>query len=296
MELKHTPSPRAIGPGGLNLGEGPMWDAASQRFFYVDIHGCTLHAWSPEHDRSEQWTLPERICWLVPRRDGDGFIAGLQSGFVRLWTEPSLRWEPMGSPHAGEPQVRLNDAKADARGRIWAGSMNNDDASLRQGRLTRLDADGQWSVMERDIYIANGPAIAADGSWMLHTDSFRNTVYRYDIAPDGGLSGKREWLRFGEDQGTPDGMNFDRDGNVWIAFWGGSCIRQFTPDAQCLRTVALPAPNITCVAFGGKNLDLMLVTSARAELDAATLARYPEAGNTWVLELGVQGVLPCTFG
>ena len=80
--------------------------------------------------------------------------------------------------------------------RIWAGSMNNDDASLRQGRLTRLDADGQWSVLERDIYIANGPAIAADGSWMLHTDSFRNTVYRYDIAPDGSLSGKREWLRF----------------------------------------------------------------------------------------------------
>ena len=75
----------------------------------------------PSTNRSEQWTLPERICWLVPRRDGDGFIAGLQSGFVRLWTEPSLRWEPMGSPHAGEPQVRLNDAKADARGQDLGG-------------------------------------------------------------------------------------------------------------------------------------------------------------------------------
>jgi sugar lactone lactonase YvrE len=63
-----------------------------------------------------------------------------------------------------------------------------------------------------------------------------------------------------------------------------------------LRTIPLPAPQITSMAFGGKNLDLLLVTSARVGLDDATLERYPLAGSIFVLEPGVQGVLPCTFG
>ena len=89
------------------------------------------------------------------------------------------------------------------------------------------------------------------------------------------LTGKAVWNKFGGEDGTPDGMTLDRDGNVWVAFWGGSCIRQFTPQGSLLRTIPLPAPQITSMAFGGKNLDLLLVTSARVDLDDATL----EAGT-----------------
>ena len=295
MDL-NTPPIRSVWPADLQLGEGPLWHAASQRFFFVDIHGCALHAWIPATNARQSWAMPERICWLVPRSDGDGFIAGLQSGFVRLWLEPELRTEPIGTPHPGEPLVRLNDAKADRYGRIWAGSMHNDDASLQRGRLARLSADGGINVIESGIYIANGPAIAHDGSWMLHTDSYLDTVYRYDLSPEGALSGKAVWNKFGGEQGTPDGMTLDRDGNVWVAFWGGSCIRQFTPEGTLLRTIALPAPQITSMAFGGDKLDQLLVTSARVGLDDATLERYPLAGSIFVLEPGVQGVLPCTFG
>ena len=295
MDL-NTPPIRSVWPADLQLGEGPLWHAASQRFFFVDIHGCALHAWTPATNARQSWAMPERICWLVPRSDGDGFIAGLQSGFVRLWLEPELRTESIGTPHPGEPLVRLNDAKADRYGRIWAGSMHNDDASLQRGRLARLTADGGINVIESGIYIANGPAIAHDGSWMLHTDSYLDTVYRYDLSPEGALSGKAVWNKFGGEQGTPDGMTLDRDGNVWVAFWGGSCIRQFTPEGTLLRTIALPAPQITSMAFGGDKLDQLLVTSARVGLDDATLERYPLAGSIFVLEPGVQGVLPCTFG
>jgi sugar lactone lactonase YvrE len=202
----------------LELGEGPLWDEAAARFLVVDIHGRAVHAWNPASGATRAWQLPERIGWLIPRRDGDGYVAGLQSGFVRLWLEPRLRIEPIGSPHPGEPHVRLNDAKADPWGRIWAGSMNNENHARPDGRLARLDPDGHIEIVERGLRICNGPAISADGRVLMHTDSGPRTIHRYQLDADGRLSDKTPWCRFGAHEGAPDGMSFDADGGLWIAF------------------------------------------------------------------------------
>ena len=288
---------QAIWPAVLDLGEGPLWHAGSGQFYFVDIHGRAIHAWSPTSGQRQSWSTPERIGWLIARSDGEGFIAGLQSGFARLWLEPVLRIEPLSSPHPGQPDVRLNDAKADKFGRIWAGSMHNLDYSRSDGQLVRLDPSGQFFVLERGIHIANGPAIAADRAWLLHTDSFMATIWRYHIGADGKLSDKQVWRKFAPTkEGTPDGMTMDADGNVWVAFWGGHCIRQFDPCAQLLRQIDLPAPQITSMAFGGKELDLLLVTSARNGMTPAQLARHPQAGSVFALRPGVRGCLPCEYG
>lgn len=280
----------------LQLGEGALWHAASQRFFFVDIIGCAVHAWSPVSGQRFSWPMPERVGWLVPCADGQGFIAGFQSGFVRLTLEPELKLESLGSPHPGQPGVRLNDAKADAGGRIWAGSMHHEDPSQPLGQLACLHPDGRIEIAEHNIHIANGPAISPDGSFMLHTDSFLNTIYRYALAADGQLREKTVWKIFAENEGTPDGMNFDADGHVWVAFWGGSCLRRFTQAGELLQQVDLPASQITNVAFGGADLDLMLVTSARAGLSAEQLAQQPLAGSAFVLRTGVRGRLPAVWG
>jgi xylono-1,5-lactonase len=287
---------QTIWPAELDLGEGPLWHAPSGRFFFVDVHGCALHAWHASTGARQSWPLPERIGWLIARRDGDGFMAGLQSGFARLWLEPALRLEKLGSPHAGKPDVRLNDAKADCHGRIWAGSMNNVDMRRADGQLTRLDPDGSFTVMETGIRIANGPCIRADGTRMLHTDSALDCVYHYHIGLNGDLLNKQEWKRFGGRQGTPDGMTLDANGNVWIAFWGGACLRQFTPDGELLQRVDLPALQITSVAFGGDDLQSLVVTSARNGMSDKQLAQYPGSGSVFLLRPGVAGVLPQSYG
>jgi len=287
---------QTIWPAELDLGEGPLWHAPSGRFFFVDVHGCALHAWHASTGARQSWPLPERIGWLIARRDGDGFMAGLQSGFARLWLEPALRLEKLGSPHAGQPDVRLNDAKADCHGRIWAGSMNNVDTRRADGQLTRLDPDGSFTVMETGIRIANGPCIRADGTRMLHTDSALDCVYHYHIGLNGDLLNKQEWKRFGGRQGTPDGMTLDANGNVWIAFWGGACLRQFTPEGELLQRVDLPALQITSVAFGGDDLQSLVVTSARNGMSDKQLAQYPGSGSVFLLRPGVAGVLPQSYG
>jgi xylono-1,5-lactonase len=121
-------------------------------------------------------------------------------------------------------------------------------------------------------------------------------VYSYRLSPLGELMDKQLWKRFGGKQGTPDGMTMDAQGNVWIAFWGGACIRQFTPDGVLLQRIDLPALQITCMAFGGEDLMTLVVTSARNGLSDTQLAQYPASGSVFLLRPGVAGVLPQTFG
>jgi xylono-1,5-lactonase len=280
----------------LELGEGPLWDEDAARFLVVDIHGCAVHAWHPATGLTQAWHLPERIGWLIPRRDRDGYVAGLQSGFVRLWLEPDVRLEPIGSPHPGEPQVRLNDAKADPWGRIWAGSMNNDDYTRPDGRLARLDPAGRIEIVERGLRICNGPAIRADGRVLMHTDSAARTIHRYRLDGDGRLSAKTLWRSFAPGDGAPDGMTFDADGGLWIAFWGAGCVRRYALDGTLLQQIDLPARQITSVAFGGPDLGTLLVTSAREGLDDEALRTQPLAGATFVARPGMRGSAPCRYG
>ncbi len=276
------------------LGEGPVWHAPSGRFFFVDIHGCALHAWHPESGARQSWPTPERLCWVIPRADGDGWLAGRQSGFHRLWIDGErLQWEYLPSPHPLQSDVRLNDAKADPWGRVWAGSMNNADPSRPDGALYCVEADGTVHCVERGLHIANGPAIAPDGSFMLHTDSFHNTVYRYDLGEHGSLRNKTVWRVFSPQEGTPDGMTFDAEGNVWIAFWGGACVRQLrASDASTLQYVPVPATQVTSLAFGGADLRTLCITSACVGLVGNAMDQNFYQGALFTSGNAAQGVLP----
>jgi D-xylonolactonase len=280
----------------LQLGEGTLWHAASARFFFVDIMGRAVHAWSPSTDQRYSWPMPEHVGWIIPCADGQGFIAGFRSGFVRLTLEPDLRIDRLATPHPDQPGVRLNDAKADAAGRIWAGSMFSDNPQEARGQLACLHPDGHIEVVERNIHIANGPAISADGTVMLHTDSLLRSIYRYTLGADGQLQNKTLWKTFAAEEGEPDGMTFDAEGHVWVAMWGGGCLRRFNLAGLELQRINLPASQITNVAFGGAELDLMLVTSARVDLAPEQLAQQPLAGSAFALRTGVRGLPANAWG
>jgi len=191
--------------------------------------------------------------------------------------------------------VRLNDAKADPWGRVWAGSTNNDDHARPDGRLARLDSDGGIEIVERGQRICNGSAIDADGSLLMHTDSAARTIHRYRLHADGHLTDKRLWRRFTVADGAPDGMTFDAEGALWIAFWGAGCVRRFALDGTLLRQIDLPARQITSMAFGATDLDTLLVTSAHEGLSQAARRAEPLACARFVLHPGVRGLPPCLF-
>ena len=242
------------------LGEGPCWSPARGCLFWVDIMAPALRQIELASDTVTSWAMPERIGWAIEREGRDDLVIGLKSGFAELSLEPfSIR--PIGDPEPDLPDNRLNDAKVDSHGRIWAGSKDDRD-ELASGALHRLDPDLSWSTHDEGYQVTNGPTFSPDGRTLYHTDSGARTVYAFDLSPDGALSGKRVFLRFEEDWGYPDGMTTDSEGGLWIAHWGGARISRFRADASLDRSIMLPASNITSIAFAGEALDRMFVTSA----------------------------------
>ena len=274
------------------LGEGPLWVAREQALYWVDVKGRLVFRRSKEGALTS-WDTPFRIGSLAPRAKG-GFVAGSERGlaFVDLEQE---RFEPFADPEPDRPGNRFNDGKTDRRGRFWAGTM--DDAEKQfSGALYRLDPDLGWSRIDDGYKVTNGPAFSPDGRLIYHNDSARQTIYAFDLSDDGEVSNKRVFARFGEGDGSPDGMTVDAEGCLWVAFWDGWCLRRFSPAGECIRTMRMPVQRPTSCAFGGADLDRLFVTSARIGLDEKSLAMQPYAGGLFVLEAGVSGLAEAPFG
>ncbi|KQT35221.1 gluconolaconase [Sphingomonas sp. Leaf412] len=270
------------------LGEGPMWSARENAVYWVDILGRRLNRLSLADAAVATWDMPDVVCWVIERAGAPGFVAGIGRRFVHLSLDP-LAIEPIAAPEDDRDGNRFNDAKADAAGRIWAGSMPFT-CDRPTGSLYRLDIDGTATRVDDGYTIPNGPAVSPDGAFLLQTDTARDTIYRYAIRDDGSLADRTPFVVFEDGWGHPDGMTFDVDGGLWVACWGGSCVTRFTPDGRVDRRIALPASQVTSCTFAGPALDRMFVTSAADGVDE-------EAGGClFEVDPGCRGLPPMRFG
>lgn len=271
------------------LGEGPVWIASRERLFWVDIIGQRLWALALADDRIESWAMPERIGWVVERSGTPDLLVGLKSGIVALSLDPvSIR--PLHAPEPDRPDNRLNDAQVDAAGRLWFGSKDDHDQEA-SGAFYRLDPGGRPVRVDDGYRVTNGPAFSPDGTVLYHTDSGPGLVYRFAVAADGTLGPREIFLRFEAGWGSPDGMTTDAEGCLWIAHWGGGRVTRFDPAGRAMRSVALPATNITSCAFAGDDMDRLFVTSSSIDAGGA-----PFAGALFEVDAGVVGGPTYRFG
>lgn len=269
------------------LGEGPLWSDRENALYWVDILGQRVHRLDLADDRASRWDMPEPIGWLIEREYNPGFIAGFASGFAELDLDP-LAVRPIADPQPGHPANRMNDAKADCAGRIFAGTKAEDGNA--SGALFRLDVDRQVTEVDCGYRIANGPAIDPTGGFLYHTDSAVGQIYRMAILPDGTLGQCTLFLQFRGDWGAPDGMTIDAEGHLWVAHWGGARVSRFRPNAVLDRVIALPASQITSCTFAGANLNRMFVTSAADGVDEEF------GGALFEVDPGVRGLPTLRFG
>lgn len=289
--------PRCIWPAQAALGEGTLWSVREQALYWVDILGHRLHRCRADGAERTSWPFDEEISAVAERADGAGLIVTLRHCIATF--DPAREATPVAVHQpAEEPAAnRFNDGKCDARGRFWAGSMDFD-CVAPTGAFYAYGADRRCVRHDLGFAVTNGPAWSADGRTMFVNDTANGTVYAWDFDADSGaMSHRRLWLHFAADDGLPDGMTIDAAGRLWIAHWGGGCVTaHHVSSAAELHRIALPASQITNVAFGGADLRTLFVTSARVGLPAQQLQAEPLAGALFSVAMDEPGLAATPFG
>jgi sugar lactone lactonase YvrE len=220
---------------------------------------------------------------------GEPFLVGaFESGFALFDPESGLK-SPIIRPEGLAAGMRLNDGRVDRQGRFWAGAIVEDSSLGRTGCLYCLQ-DGVIRTRESGLAISNGICWSPDSAWFYFADSGRRIIWRYAFdAVTGRISEPRVFARTA-DPACPDGAAVDAQGYVWSAQWGGGCVVRYAPDGRIDRVLEVPASQPTCVAFGGPDLGLLFVTTARVGLSRDALAAQTGAGDVLVYNVQVQGL------
>ncbi|MBT6829641.1 MAG: SMP-30/gluconolactonase/LRE family protein [Rhodospirillaceae bacterium] len=272
------------------LGEGPVWCPVENVLYWLDIRGKSIWRHHPASGKTENWATPEQPGSMALRQNGKGLVVAWWNGF-RFFDPDSGAIEVIHDHEQDNPNSRFNDGRCDRQGRFWAGTMD-DTYAESCGSLYRLDADLQFSVHETGITTSNSTAFSPDGRTLYYCDTPQNEIWAYDMdAESGHISNKRVFASTEHLKGEPDGSTVDAEGYLWNAMWDGACLVRWAPDGSFDRKIDLPVDNPTCPMFGGDNLDIIYVTSAREELSAAQLREKPLAGNVLaVRETGASGL------
>lgn len=281
------------------LGEGPLWSAAEQSLYWVDVLGYRIRRWNPVTGQHRSWTCPSMPTALGEMADG-GFIVTLFDGIYEFYPE-SDAFALLLAPEPHLPLNRCNDSKVGPDGRYWFGTMQNNIAADGSpvaiagstGSLYSLDASGTLKQHLDGVGISNTLAWSPAGTTFFFADSLAGVIRRYPFDPNVGDLGPGTDLppvepRFGE----PDGSAMDAEGCLWNARWDGGCVLRFSPDGEVLAQVDLSATRPTCAVFGGPDLRTLYITSARDGLVGGT----EHDGSVFAVDLPVAGVPANRFG
>jgi sugar lactone lactonase YvrE len=272
------------------LGEGPQW-TAPDRLTWVDILAGTVSvarvAGAGRVSVERRYDAGRHVGAALPL-PGDGWLLAAGAGFAHLAPDGTVR--PLAEPeavHGGG--VRMNDAKCDPAGRLWAGSMAYDERP-GAGSLFRVDLDGGVTRVLRDRQISNGLDWSPDGLTLYYADSGHGIVYSAPYDVDRGEIGPLEPLiRPPAADGSPDGLTVDAEGMLWVALWGGAAVRRYDPAGRALEEIRTDAPHTTSCCLGGPDGRTLFITTASTGLTPEQRAAHPGSGRLFAARVDVPG-------
>ena len=146
-------------------GEGPVWDAATERLLWVDMFAGDVLSTDVGGETSRRALRRSgrvRRAARVRRirdRDRCGFMLVAADGATHALPDA---WDDV--------TVRMNDGGCDPDGRFLCGSMATDAAKGR-GAMYRLDPDHSVTQLFAGVTISNGLGWSPDGSVAYYVDT-----------------------------------------------------------------------------------------------------------------------------
>ena len=243
--------------GGFQFTEGPVW-RADGRLWFSDVMGNMIRQWSPsggagvvlEHAGYDK--DPPAGSLMGPNgeiADKDGAVLFCQHGMRRIVRMTAdLKMTPVVERFEGKRFNSPNDLVYKSDGSLYFtdppyGLAKQDDdpaKELKFNGVFRL-ANGKLTALIRDLTRPNGIAFSPDEKTLYVANSEPKKLWmRYDVAADGTVSNGRVLYDATPEteDGVPDGMKVDAQGNLYCAGPGGIWV--FSPEGKHLGTIKPP--------------------------------------------------------
>lgn len=261
-------------------GEGPFIDG--EYLHWIDIPLGLVYKTNLKSLDTESIELGTVVGAVAPLKSTDAYAVASKDGFG-IWRNEELQ---MLDPFLPSPEYRMNDAKCDARGRLWGGSCHMQ-FMAGEGKLHRWDGGDSNIVMVEKLALPNGLGWNNENTLMYLADSITKKVYvsDFDLADDFSPQ-FRELITI--DSGLPDGLAIDNEGCIWLAVWGGNRVTRISPQGKIIEEHQFPVSQTSSCAFAGDGT--LFVTSARGGLSDSDLLTQPLAGSIFTLRTNTTGV------
>ena len=172
----------------------------------------------------------------------------------------------------GQPIAGANDLVADARGGVYFSG---------DGPETILYVTPQGNVIKASTAAMrpNGIQLSADGKVVYTGTLPSDTVYAYDVQPDGRLAPPRPFAQVAE-KGQPsgvDGIATDGAGRVYTSATAG--VQVISPQGKILGTIPMPLKPRK-LAFAGKDRKTLFVVARGGTVKVQMLPDGPKGGRS----------------
>ena len=250
--------------------EGPLW--RDGKLFYVEYATSNIKYWDGRRT-TVYWhkdgcgpsaLIPFNSQLLIACYD-DNSLVELDANGREVHT---IRADSSGKPFIGP-----NDFASDAHGGIYfTASGVYDIKAPITGAVLHITADGKTvTEVANTIHYSNGLTLATDQQHLLVAEMLAGRILSFPVATDGTLGPRTVWARLHdlaaptphEDAyNGPDGLKLGPDGNYYIAQNGSGRVLVVGEDRKLVRTIEVPTPYVTNMAFGPNGADTVFVTGA----------------------------------
>ena|SRR5579862_2608529 len=249
--------------------EGPVWNSTNESLLFTNIPASRIYQWTERNAFSVFRHFTNMANGLAYDRDGrllacehaTNALVRIESNGHRVVLASSYDGKQLNSPNdvvvANDGRIFFTDPMYGRMAGEW-GIERPAELSFR-GVYVLDPILADLTLVADDFDAPNGLCLSRDERVLFVNDSERLHIRVFDVHEDGRVVGGKVWAKTeGKDEGSPDGMKIDVEGNVYCCGPGG--IHVFDECAKCLGIILLP-PIVANFTFGGRNLSDLFVTA-----------------------------------
>lgn len=250
-------------------GSALRWDAAGQCWRWPDPVGSQLYAWPAPPAMPSGVRMLESASVMACCTSGRVLLGlGKRLGMVELpqpgQSSRSLQAQVLITIDAAEPRTSISDGCADRAGNFVFGTANTGQDKRPIGSFYQYSQRyGLRRLALPAVAAATSIAFSPDGRRMVFADAARGAIMQCDYEPErarvGGVKPFSNLLEAGAGAAV-----FDSDGKLWSV--QGGVLVQYDGNGHALQQIALAREAAASVAFGGPELDQLLVLGAQGGL------------------------------